>query len=274
MYKYYNAKIYEKGVAMNSWMKRLAVHYRMMRTLYPDDRLMVVFDIDDTILDLRHMILHVLASFDRHHDTNYFDNLSVHNIDVGEMEVRWMLSSMGIPRREQRKVEEWFRRHSWSATVICHGHRPFPGAMSVIRWLQSQENTFVGLNTGRPEYMREETLVSLNAIGKPQAVAFSDNLLFMNAYREMDRIPESKVDGMKRFQALGFRIVGFVDNEPENLKAVGEFDRRGETLLLHADTFFSSDRGLMPNTAVSGKVYDISELVLNTDMDDEYGEAA
>jgi hypothetical protein len=259
---------------MNRWMKRLTDHYQMMRVLYPEDKLMVVFDIDDTILDLRHMILHVLASFDRNHDTHYFDNLSVHSIDVGEMEVQLIFGSMGVPRRDQRKVSEWFRKHSWSATVICHGHRPFPGAMNVIGWLQSQERTFVGLNTGRPEYMRRETLVSLNTIGKPHSVTFTDNLLFMNSYSGLDRIPESKVDGMKRFQSLGFRIVGFVDNEPENLKSVGKFDRTGETLLLHADTFFSSDRGLVPDSAVSGKGFDISEIVRNTDMDDEYGEAA
>ena len=44
---------------MNCWMKRLAQQHRITRRRYPHEHLVVVFDIDDTILDLRHMILNV-----------------------------------------------------------------------------------------------------------------------------------------------------------------------------------------------------------------------
>jgi hypothetical protein len=228
---------------MDRWLNRLARQHHMMRRRYPKERLIVVFDIDDTILDLRHMILNVLASFDRCHDTEYFRGLSVGDIGVGETEIHRMMADLWLPEREKQKVMQWFTRHAWSNPVVRRGHRPFPGAMDVIRWLQSQENMSVGLNTGRIEAIRKETLLSLNAIGRAHGVIFHDDLLFMNRYGWGERVAESKVDGMRYFQEQGLRIVGFVDNEPENLQAVAEFDQAGKILLLHADTVCSSGQG-------------------------------
>jgi hypothetical protein len=36
------------------WMRSLALHLRRMRHAYPDDELVVAFDIDGTIIDTRH----------------------------------------------------------------------------------------------------------------------------------------------------------------------------------------------------------------------------
>ncbi len=35
------------------WMRRLAKHYERVRERYPGERLIVLFDIDGTILDMR-----------------------------------------------------------------------------------------------------------------------------------------------------------------------------------------------------------------------------
>jgi hypothetical protein len=241
-------------------MKRLAEQHRITRGLYPEDRLIVVFDIDDTILDLRHMILHVLSSFDEHHHTGYFQGMTVQDIEAGELEVLRMMMGLGIAEPDRLRVSKWFEERSWSTTVIRDGHRPFPGAMDVIGWLQAQEKTFVGLNTGRPEAMRRETLQCLNGIGSPHGAVFHDRLLFMNPKGWGEGITESKVAGISHFQDLGFRIVAFVDNEPANLQAVAEFDHKGEILLLHADTVCSSGRDMVPEHAVSGSVYDLGSL--------------
>jgi hypothetical protein len=40
-------------------MRRLAAHYGRFRSEYPEDQLLIVFDIDGTILDMRHMVRHV-----------------------------------------------------------------------------------------------------------------------------------------------------------------------------------------------------------------------
>lgn len=37
---------------MREWMKRLALHYERVKYLQPEDKLMILFDIDGTILDM------------------------------------------------------------------------------------------------------------------------------------------------------------------------------------------------------------------------------
>ena len=259
---------------MERWMSRLARQHQVMRRCHPKESLIVVFDIDDTILDLRHMILNVLTSFDHCHETGYFQDLSVDDIGVGEMEVHRLMAGLCMPEREKRKILQWFTAHAWSNSVVRCAHQPFPGAMEVIRWLQVQENTYVGLNTGRIEPIRKETLLSLNAIGQAHGVFFRNDLLFMNRYGWGERVVESKVQGMRYFQRQGLRIVGFMDNEPENLRAVAEFDHAGRILLLHADTVYSSDKNMVPDHAVSGRVYDIAALVHEGAREHELGEAA
>ena len=245
---------------MECWMKKLAKQHGIKRSLYPEDRLIVLFDIDDTILDLRHMILHVLSAFDEHHHTAHFKEITLRDVEAGETEVRRMMAELGMAESDLLKVSQWFEEKSWSDAVIRDGHRPFPGVMEVIGWLQAQRQTFVGLNTGRPESMRRETLHCLNRIGRPHGVAFHDPMLFMNPRGWGEAITESKVAGISHFQDAGFRIVAFVDNEPANLQAVAEFDRHGEILLLHADTICTSSREKVPKHAVSGRIYDPAGL--------------
>ena len=54
-----------------SWMAALASHYEDTRHLYHEDRLMILFDIDGTILDMRYMVLFVLKAFDKKHKTPF-----------------------------------------------------------------------------------------------------------------------------------------------------------------------------------------------------------
>ena len=50
---------------VTDWMWELAVHYERMRRAYPDQQLCIVFDIDGTILDLRHLVVYALLGYDR-----------------------------------------------------------------------------------------------------------------------------------------------------------------------------------------------------------------
>ena len=52
-------------------MRKLASHYEKLRRQYPQERLMILFDIDGTILDMRYMVLEVLQAFDRNHQTHF-----------------------------------------------------------------------------------------------------------------------------------------------------------------------------------------------------------
>jgi beta-phosphoglucomutase-like phosphatase (HAD superfamily) len=246
---------------MTSWMKRLSDHYERMRRRYPDEDLMILFDIDGTILDSRYMILHALQSYDRAHGTERFRALAVKDITVNESQVELLLESMEIGGALRDEVLAWYAERCWTPEGILRSHRPFAGVMEVIRWFQIQPRTHVGLNTGRPESIRRETLLSLNNIGREYKVNFRDEHLFMNRRGWGDGVVEEKVEGIRRFRAGGFRVIAFVDNEPENLRAVAEMDARDEVLLLHAHTIFRSKRGQLPVRSVAGRDYDITELV-------------
>ncbi len=244
-----------------NWMRELARHYERMRQRHPSDRLMIVFDIDGTILDMRYMIAHVLKEYDRAHGTHHFDGLQPEAIHVHENQVHLLLEEMGLPPEVRQDVLRWYRKRRWTPVAIRHSHRPFRGVLEVIRWFQIQPNTYVGLNTGRPEYLREETLRSLNTLGRAHGVHFDDELLHMNPQDWEEDVAQAKVAGIRYFQERGYRVFAYVDNEPENLAAVAEYDRGGEILLLHADTLFESRRDRLPARSVTGHTYELVELI-------------
>lgn len=243
------------------WMAQLASHYETMRAEHPDDELMILFDIDGTILDTRHMVLHVLRSYDKEHETFFFKDLQVSDIKVHENEVDALLSELPIPENRQKVILDWYDAHRWSWDSILQSHRPFSGVLEVIRWFQLQPRTQVGLNTGRPEAIRRETLRSLNELGREYRVQFSDELMHMNVRGWEQKVQDAKVEGVRYFQKAGYRVFAFVDNEPENLKAVSTIDEEKEILLLHANTIFKSKRTRLPANSVKGKSYDLTELI-------------
>ncbi len=246
---------------MDSWMRRLARHYDKVRARYPDDELLIMFDIDGTILDMRCMILYLLREYDEEHDAALFQGLELTDIDAHENQVDQLLENLNLPRPLCRKVEDWYLKNRWSPAAVLAAHCPFAGVMEVIRWFQTQPRTSVGLNSGRPAAIREETLRSLNELGKEYRVAFSDNLLFMNPGDWHQNVENSKVAGLRYFQQAGYRIFAAIDNEPANLAALADADNDGEVLLLHADTVFETACSRLPAGAVGGGKYDITELI-------------
>jgi hypothetical protein len=246
---------------MNQWMDKLADHYKKTRTAYPEDKLLIVFDIDGTILDMRHMILYVLREFDELLGTHYFQNLEFYDIDFHEDHVSILLERLSIPLEDRRTILALFEERLISATALTKSQRPYHGALDVVRWFQGQPNTFVGLNTGRPESLRASTLNTLNEWGKLHDVIFQNDLLYMRHSYNIDGISHAKVAGIDYFKRSGYRAFAFLDNEPENLKAVSDADPDGVILLLHADTIFKSHVDSVPKRAVKGSVYDLRKLV-------------
>ncbi len=254
-------------------MQRLSRHYKRFRMLYPHDQIMILFDIDGTILDMRHMIRHVLQSYDRRHGTGFFSVLKVADITRHETDVERLLDEASIPGDRKAEVLEWFEKECWSREAILESHRPFTGVMEVIRWFQTQPKTYVGLNTGRPDFIRADTLRSLNKIGQEYKVTFRNDLLYMNPHGWNREVAISKVSGVLHFQQSGYRIFAYIDNEPENLEAVAEVDPLKQILLLHADTLFKSKRWRLPGGAVSGQGYDPAALIREMDLSRPIGQA-
>ena len=249
-----------------NWMERLASHYEAMRSRYPEEQLVILFDIDGTILDTRYLVLTVLQSYDAAHGTSYFRNLRVPEVTTHEDNVRELLARFGLSTTERERIAAWYERAYWSPDAVLWAHRPFSGVMEVMRWFQIQPDTFVGLNTGRTETIRAETLDCLNELGKEYKVRFTNDLLHMNPGPRDRNVPRVKAAGVLQFQQAGYRVFAAVDNEPANLAAIAEVDPSHEIMLLHADTIFESQRKALPPRSVSGAVYDLTQLAQETDL--------
>ena len=245
---------------MSDWMRSLAGHYVNSRNAHPEDHLLVVFDIDGTILDMRHLVSHVLNEFDRVHGTQLFDGLRAEDVDVHENEIETLLDRRRVLAATRVEVLAWYRSCRWAPESVLMAHRPYRGVLEVIRWFQIQPRTSVALNTGRPETLRDATLRCLNELGREYKVAFTDELLVMNPDGWGVDVAEHKVAGIRHFQQAGYRVVAAVDNEPEVIEALVAADTSQEILFLHAQTLYQSRRRSTPRT-VGGCSYDITSLV-------------
>jgi hypothetical protein len=241
-------------------MRRLAAHYGRARSEYPEDQLLIVFDIDGTILDMRHMVRHVLLLFDRAHGSDWFHGLTADDVTVHENQVDQLLRDMALPTPVAERAYRWYLEQRWQPEAVLAAHRPYQGVLDVIRWFQIQPDTSVALNTGRPEYLRAQTLQSLNALGGEYRVEFSSELLHMNPRAWEEGVAQTKVAALTAFAEAGYRVFAVVDNEPSNIQAMAEADAAGEILFLHACTLYESARTSTPRT-VSGEAYDITALV-------------
>lgn len=242
------------------WMRALSTHVARMRLAYPDDDLVLAFDIDGTIVDTRHLVVHILLSFDRHNHTDHFRGITAEDVVEHETRIDEILEPFALPTKVRRRVRAWYMELVRDPEAVAAAHRPYQGVLSVIRWFQLQPRTHVALNTGRPESTRELTLASLNALGGMHRVAFESELLFMNRSGVEEDVAAGKVEGLRRLRRSGYRVVAAVDNEPAMIRAMAEADETGETLFLHADTIFALRREPTPRM-VSGSTYSLSGLV-------------
>ena len=232
-----------------------------MRTAFPGEQLIVLFDIDGTIVDLRHMVLRLLREYDQTHGTCHFRSLGLSEINVNENQIEALLDSMPHLSDDVRAdVTRWYRKRYWDSDVMLESHRPYAGVMEVMRWFQIQPGTNVGINTARTERLREDTVRSLNALGSEFKVHFRDDLVYMSPYPWDKEVECTKCEGIRYFQDNGYRVVAFIDNEPANLEAVADMDGAEDILLLHADTLFETAHSRLPRTTISGDTYDITQL--------------
>ena len=241
-------------------MHVLAQHYDQMRRRYPEDSLLILFDIDGTIIDMRHLVRHVLLRYDAIHGTRYFAPLDVDDIKVHENHVEDLLEQLAVPEGRRADIMRFWLEKRWSRDSLLEAHRPFKGVMDVIRWFQMQPGVEVGLNTGRPESLRADTLRSLNELGHEFRVVFRDDLLRMNQRGWENNVPGSKADAIRQFQNDGYRVFAMVDNEPANLAAVAELDGCQDVLPLHAHTIFEGDCRELPASSASGTDFELTEL--------------
>lgn len=254
----------ESGV--ENWMEKLSLHYKEMKQQYPEDKMLLVFDIDGTILDVRYMVQDILLAFDRHFHTSHFCDLDIDDIPSSSDPLDIVLEQQQIGVKTCAEIRQWYAKKRWVPYTILQSHRPFRGVLEVMRWFQMQKNTFIGLNSARPEAVREDTLWCLNELGKEFRLQFSSELLHLNHHEALeakgghDSVERSKIDGLRHFQSKGYRPIAMVDNEYKNLDAVGSLQEFEEVLLLHPTKILNTQRRGATNQVISGQDYELKEL--------------
>lgn len=249
---------------MKNWMKALSSHYATMQKTYADQTLLIVFDIDDTIVDTRYAIKYLLHKYDAENTTNYFSSVQLKEIKGGFWDgasvLQLLLNKYNVPSLQVISIIHYIESNFWNHNTIFASHKPFQGVLEIIRWFQLQKNTAIALNTGRSEKLREVTLRSLNMLGKEYRVTFTNEMLYMNPESDTN-VEFYKVQGIEHFQTLGFKVIAMLDNEPANLQAIQKSLNDPDILLLHAYTRFISPLSMKPEVSVDGDKYDISELI-------------
>ena len=248
-------------------MKRLSDHYDKVLKNNPAQKLIIVFDIDGTILDLRWYMIYMLQSYDQLHQTSYFEDLEISDVDIAEKDVRQFLESLNLSNKIIASVEQWQKRYYESSAHLLETYRPLQGVMELIRWIQLQPNTYVGLNSARPEHMRSETLDLLNRLGEAFKVRFKSELLYLDDKTNNSSEIQSKLAGFRYFQSKDYRVVAVIDNKPQNLHALGEQLEDKSILMLHTQSVFPS-RSTTPFSTDS--YYNKKRVLKNTDTGDEH----
>ena len=249
-------------------MLALARHLAHVRSAYPTDRLLVVFEIDGLIVDQRHTVRRRLLDYDRVHGTDHFRGVEVADVDTDPGNLERFLTRQGLAATVRRDVLDWYLEQPPSPEHAPGTEHPYPGVLEVIRWFQFQSSTFVGLNTSRPERMRTDTLRSLNALGRDLRVEFDRGLLHMNESGDQGDVIASKIEGLHAFTRAGYRPVAVVDHDPAVIRAMIEADETGDILFLQTRTTSPSPRLTGPRTA-AGRHFELRALVEEDDLPDQ-----
>lgn len=240
------------------WMRDLAFSYELARSTYPKDELLIVFDIDGTIVDERFLVHFLLAFYDREHETGYFADLAPEDISLPMGRMDEMLRSFGLNKDARDSVVAWCTSRAHTGAAVMEGHKPCKGVLDMIRWFQLQERTSVAINTSRPESSRVETLNMLNTLGRLYHVRFDDGLVIMN---NAQSIPQAKASAIRRFKNMGYRVVAVFDSNLENLEAIAGMEDAPETLLIHTDLLWRSSPSRRGRKLFGVHACDITELV-------------
>lgn len=255
------------------WMRRLADHYRNMRARHPDDRLGIVFDIDGTIIDTRHLVRRVLLEYDRLTGTDHFRSLRIADVTEHEDDIEPLLGRWVPDPEERARVLAFYRREIWSPESTRSANQPYRGVMELVRWFQLQPDTVVVLNTGRPEALRQPTLDALQGIAEEYRVRFPSEDLLMSQRPQGVGVAIGKVEALAELDRRGVRVVAVIDNEPENLAAMADADTDlvADVLFLHASTFFlttARPQTPPPTQTATGDTYDLSHFLSTEDLVD------
>ncbi len=212
----------------------LVAHTERMRRDHPEDELLVLFDVDGTLLDLRIGLLDLLTGHDRSRGTELFQGLELSDLEPDEAGLRRLFDRLDIPHADRDELLMRFERLSWSPRAVLGAHQPFAGMLEVLRWFKHQPHVHVAANTSRGEDRREETEQALATLGAHYGVRLSADFLHLASPEPGEATAAAKVRGVEHFRRQGFRVVAVVDDNVHQLQAIGEALADPGLKLVHA----------------------------------------
>lgn len=217
---------------MRDWTRVLLSHHEACRRRFPDDRLLVLFDVDDTFLDMRLAVASLLRAYDEAHHSAYFATLQPAMLDPFGRSIESLLEQFEVPAGEQPQVLAWYQHKRRCGDIARLAHGPFEGLLALAGWLHRQPGTAVGINSARPEFLRQETLRCLNDLAAGYELHFADDLAWFTPHGWRDDVGASKRAAIAQAERRGERVIAMIDSNPAVLAALAEADYGDDMLLV------------------------------------------
>ena len=219
---------------MRDWIRVLLNHHEQSLRRFPDQRLLVLFDVDDTFLDMRLALASVLRAYDVAHGSAYFGALDPATLDAFGRGIEDILVHCRVPADEQPRVLAWHQHERRCDEMIRLAHAPYQGLLELAGWLHGQPRTVVGINSARPEFLRHDTLRCLNRLAMGSGLSFMDELAWFTPHGWRDDVCTSKLAAIAQAQRRGDRVIALIDSNPALLGCLAAADHGDDMLLLHS----------------------------------------
>ena len=219
---------------MRDWTRVLLNHHQQSLQRFPGQRLLVLFDVDDTFLDMRLALTGLLRAYDVAHGTAYFSALDPGAIDLFGRGIEDLLVRGKVPADEQPRVLAWYQHERRRDEMIRLAHTPYRGLLELAGWLHNQPRTAVGINSARPEFLRQDTLRCLNRLAMSSGLSFVDELAWFTPHGWRDDVCSSKLAAIAQAQRRGDRVIALIDSNPALLRCLAAADHGDDMVLLHS----------------------------------------
>jgi len=219
---------------MRDWIRVLLNHHEQSLRRFPEQRLLVLFDVDDTFLDMRLALASVLRAYDVAHGSAHFGALDPATLDPFGRGIEDILARCRVPADEQPRVLAWHQHERRCEEMIRLAHAPYRGLLELAGWLHDQPRTAVGINSARPEFLRQDTLRCLNRLAMGSGLSFVDELAWFTPHGWRDDVCTSKLAAIAQAQRRGARVIALIDSNPALLGCLAAADHGDDMLLLHS----------------------------------------
>ncbi|MFZ5491129.1 MAG: hypothetical protein ACOY6E_01330 [Pseudomonadota bacterium] len=219
---------------MRDWTRVLLNHHERSLARFRGQRLLVLFDVDDTFLDMRLAVASLLRAYDDAHGSAHFTALDPGMLDPFGRGVEALLEQFDVPASEQPQVLAWYQQQRRSGDIARLAHAPFEGLLALAGWLHRQAGTAVGINSARPEFLRQDTLRCLNTLAAGTDLHFVDELAWFTPHGWRDDVGASKLAAIAQAERRGERVIAMIDSNPAVLAALAAADYGDDVLLVHS----------------------------------------